>query len=214
MITAAQLRAARGLLDWTRSDLAKAANVSPETIKNIEHGTFRPQETTARAIVEAFARRDVQFTENEGVSKVTNSIITYEGKQDFRRYADDIYEALLMSPQDRTICVFGNTDKLFVEALGDYAETHLARMAKLDGLRFRALMGADETVFATNYIEYRKLPGAPLSLPFSVGAGRFELITYGEGPQFPKVVAIKSQVVADAYRAQFDALWKISTAAT
>ena len=35
MITAAQLRAARGLLDWTRSDLAKAANVSPETIKNI-----------------------------------------------------------------------------------------------------------------------------------------------------------------------------------
>src|SRR5580704_17675732 len=43
MITAAQLRAARGLLDWTRADLAKAANSSPETVKNIEHGTFKPQ---------------------------------------------------------------------------------------------------------------------------------------------------------------------------
>src|SRR6202012_3205205 len=54
MITAAQLRAARGLLDWTRADLAKAANISPETVKNIEHGTFKPQENTAEAIVKAF----------------------------------------------------------------------------------------------------------------------------------------------------------------
>ena len=27
MITAAQLRAARGLIDWTRNELAKAANI-------------------------------------------------------------------------------------------------------------------------------------------------------------------------------------------
>lgn len=61
MITPAQLRAARGFLDWTRADIAKAANVSPETIKNIEHGTFRPQEATADAISDAFTSRGVQF---------------------------------------------------------------------------------------------------------------------------------------------------------
>src|SRR5580693_2891148 len=67
MITAAQLRAARGLLDWTRADLAKAANISPETVKNIEHGTFNPQEGTANAIIQAFLIHDVEFIEEEGV---------------------------------------------------------------------------------------------------------------------------------------------------
>jgi hypothetical protein len=33
----AQLRAARGLVDWTRKELASCAAISPETVKNIEH---------------------------------------------------------------------------------------------------------------------------------------------------------------------------------
>src|SRR5271170_5384180 len=74
MITAAQLRAARGLLDWTRADLAKAANISPETVKNIEHGTFRPQEQTAEQIIRAFGAHDVKFTAEEGVRKANKSV--------------------------------------------------------------------------------------------------------------------------------------------
>jgi transcriptional regulator with XRE-family HTH domain len=37
VITRAQLRAARGLLDWTQPKLAKAAGVSVPTIKRAEH---------------------------------------------------------------------------------------------------------------------------------------------------------------------------------
>src|ERR1700677_765206 len=93
MITAAQLRAARGLLDWTRSDLAKAANISPETIKNIEHGTFRPQENTAEAITRAFAAHDVEFTGHEGVQLRRDSVVRLEGTEGFKRFIDDVYAA-------------------------------------------------------------------------------------------------------------------------
>ena len=50
MISPAQLRAARALLDWTRADFGTAAGISPETIRNIETARFEPAaETCARS---------------------------------------------------------------------------------------------------------------------------------------------------------------------
>ncbi|MDD3289211.1 MAG: helix-turn-helix domain-containing protein, partial [Alphaproteobacteria bacterium] len=68
MFTPAQVRAARALLDWTRGDLAKAAGLSQETIKNVEYSSFHPQEATTNAIINAFLAHDVHFVEDEGVS--------------------------------------------------------------------------------------------------------------------------------------------------
>ncbi len=61
LISPAQMRAARGLMNWGRSELALAADLSPETIKNIEHGVFNPQEQTAFAILQTFSRHGVEF---------------------------------------------------------------------------------------------------------------------------------------------------------
>ena len=93
MITAPQLRAARGMLDWTRGDLAKAAGMSPETIKNIEHGTFRPQEATSDAIIRAFAGHGVEFTDDEGVKLKRDSVRRFEGVEGFKHFLDDVYHA-------------------------------------------------------------------------------------------------------------------------
>src|SRR6202000_921194 len=123
MITAAQLRAARGLLDWTRTDLAKAANISPETVKNIEHGTFRPQEQTADAIVRAFGAYDGVFTEDQGVRIKRDYVTKYEGDLGLRKFVDDIYDAakdLGTNPEiGKLICVSNVDDRLFAKDLGD-----------------------------------------------------------------------------------------------
>src|SRR5476649_2957036 len=92
MITGPQLRAARGLLDWTRTELAEFAKISPETVKNIEHGTFRPQEQTAQAIYAAFAQHDVVFTENEGVQIRKDAVLRFDGPDGLKRFMDDVYE--------------------------------------------------------------------------------------------------------------------------
>ena len=55
MISPAQLRAARALLDWTRADFGTAAGISPETIRNIETARFEPAAETVRKITLAFA---------------------------------------------------------------------------------------------------------------------------------------------------------------
>lgn len=63
--TPSQLRAARSMLDWSRSDLAKEAKISAETIKNIEHGVYIPQKSTMETLVATFARRGIQFVRYE-----------------------------------------------------------------------------------------------------------------------------------------------------
>jgi transcriptional regulator with XRE-family HTH domain len=61
IITSEQLRAARGFMDWSRVELAAAAKISPETVKNIEFGIFSPQPGTQAAILQAFADNGIQF---------------------------------------------------------------------------------------------------------------------------------------------------------
>ena len=46
MLTPAQLRAARSLVDWSREDLAKASGVAHNTIKDFESGKSDPKQST------------------------------------------------------------------------------------------------------------------------------------------------------------------------
>ena len=61
MITRGQIRAARGLLDWTQAELAKAAGLSEVAVKNLERGRTDPCVSTLTAIQEAFDRAGLVF---------------------------------------------------------------------------------------------------------------------------------------------------------
>jgi len=61
MITPGQICAARGLLNWTQAQLARAAGLSQVAIKNLERGRTDPRASTLTAIQEAFDRAGVVF---------------------------------------------------------------------------------------------------------------------------------------------------------
>jgi transcriptional regulator with XRE-family HTH domain len=63
MITAGQIRAARALIGWKQTDLAKASKVSEISIKNIERGVTDPRYRTLEAIQAAFEKAGVVFLE-------------------------------------------------------------------------------------------------------------------------------------------------------
>jgi transcriptional regulator with XRE-family HTH domain len=66
MITAAQVRAARALIGWTQTDLAKAASISEMSVKNVERGDTDPRYSTLRSIMEALAEAGVVFLPENG----------------------------------------------------------------------------------------------------------------------------------------------------
>ena len=62
MISAAQIRAARGLLDWSRRRLAKESGIGISTIADFEtERTSAMLSTNMGKLIEAFARAGVVF---------------------------------------------------------------------------------------------------------------------------------------------------------
>ncbi len=65
VISAGQLRAARGLVSWSQSDLAHAANVGRVTISDFESGKRQPRALTLEAIRAAIEAAGVEFTNGD-----------------------------------------------------------------------------------------------------------------------------------------------------
>jgi DNA-binding XRE family transcriptional regulator len=219
MITAAQLRAARGLLDWTRNELAEAAKISPETVKNIEHGVFRPQEQTAEAIVKAFAAHDVMFTENEGVQLRRDAVMRFEGPDGFKKFMDDVYEEEKnLSAQiggDKPVCVSSFDDRQFDKYLGEYYMLHAKRVKELGNVKVRVLVQEgpyhcfpEERTGTGGFREYRYNPQQTKgNVPFYVYGDKLGIMIFEEN-KTPQIVVISSAPVAKTYREMFDVLWE------
>jgi predicted transcriptional regulator len=65
-IDAAQLRAARGLVNWSRDDLAAKAGTTSRTIARIEDGEGTPRASTAQAIRSTLEKAGVEFIDENG----------------------------------------------------------------------------------------------------------------------------------------------------
>jgi ribosome-binding protein aMBF1 (putative translation factor) len=66
MITSAQCRAARALVDWSREELSENSKVSHRSIVDFERGAREPREVTKDALRRALEAAGVQFIPQNG----------------------------------------------------------------------------------------------------------------------------------------------------
>jgi transcriptional regulator with XRE-family HTH domain len=66
MITSAQCRAARGLLDWTQQELADRAGIGIVTVRQVEAGLSKPRRATLEVIKRAMEAAGVEFIDGNG----------------------------------------------------------------------------------------------------------------------------------------------------
>ena len=66
MITPAQCRAARGLVNWTQTGLAERSDISVLAIRNFESGKTSPHGATKKVLVQAFKDAGVEFIDENG----------------------------------------------------------------------------------------------------------------------------------------------------
>ena len=62
IVYAAQIRAARGLLNWSQGELAERAGVSKQSVTRIEIGATDPRLSTMAALNESFLFAGVKIT--------------------------------------------------------------------------------------------------------------------------------------------------------
>ena len=65
LVTSAQIRAARGLLDWTVRDLAEHSAVHRDMISKIETGAYAGAPATLEAIRRTLEYAGVEFTNGD-----------------------------------------------------------------------------------------------------------------------------------------------------
>jgi transcriptional regulator with XRE-family HTH domain len=67
LLSAGQIRAARGLLDWSQKDLAEATKLSVQTIKRMESsmGPERSTQANVAAVRQALERSGIVFLESK-----------------------------------------------------------------------------------------------------------------------------------------------------
>ena len=66
MLTSAQCRAARGLIDWSQMELAQRAGVGIVTIRQLEAGTHGPRRATLDVVRRALEAAGVEFIDENG----------------------------------------------------------------------------------------------------------------------------------------------------
>lgn len=206
-ITTAQMRGARGLLNWSQSELSKRTGISTTSIGNIEAGNTQARETTLRIIRQAFENAGIEFIGTEGMRIKNDTIDIYEGQHGFENFFNNVYQTLLTQKPEIFACNIDET--VFEKWAGAGAQEHLNRMSKIENLSCSVLLKDGDTNFiASSYAEYKWLPKDLFSaVPFYVYGDKLAIILFNEEP---KIIVLKNNAVTDAYRKQFMGLWNIA----
>lgn len=205
--TAAQIRAARALLNWHQPDLAKACGVSRESIAQIESGKSQGTQSNIEKIIDAFWQAGLEFIEGEGLRRWGDMVEILEGTTGFQRFLNDIFIMAASAAQPFEMMACGVQDEKFVAAAGDKNEQHLERMSKIKNIRAKSINVEGEGPFVSSkYCEYRTLDSDALAaVPFYIYGNNLAIIIWE--PEL-KIILIRSQILAEAYKKQFQILWK------
>jgi hypothetical protein len=208
--SASQIRAAMAMLKWENKELHEASGVSEKTAYSVKTGHSRPQPAVLAAIRKALEDSGIEFTEQDGVRRRSESVQVLQGPGDFRAFYDIVYEHL--KQHGGTICVSGVDEKLFAKYQGDQHQLHIERMNKLteerDDIQVEILIREGDTNFtATSYASYRWQSRDSFSpTAFYVFGDYLALISF-QSENAPKVILIRSAVFAEGYRRQFAEEW-------
>lgn len=207
-ITTAQIRGARGILNWSQSDLAERTGISSTSIGSIENGQSTPRASTLQTIRKTFEDAGIEFIGLEGVRLRSGDIRTYKGQAGLIDFYEDIYRTVKNFKGDIGNILVSNVDeRLFVKYLGDYANTHIERMKGMPQIKYKILVrDGDDYVPGSDYAEYRGIPTELFaSVPFYVFADKLAIIVFESELT---VIVMEYPAIANAYRTQFADMWE------
>ncbi len=205
-ITTAQIRGARGILNWSQQDLAQRTGISATSIGAIENGQTTPRSNTLATIRKTFEDSGIEFIGKDGVRLRTGDVRIYTGKNGFMEFYDDIYQSLKEAePSD--VLVSNVDERKFVKILGEFAQIHVKRMIDIGTIRYKILIKeGDNYAPGSGYAEYRWIPKDLFaSVPFYVYKEKLAIMLMEAEPS---VIVLNYASIAQAYRVQFEDMWQ------
>ncbi|MCB1537959.1 MAG: helix-turn-helix transcriptional regulator [Rhodospirillales bacterium] len=206
-ISTAQIRGARGLLDWSQAELSRRTGISTTSIGNIESGHTQARESTLAVIRAAFERGGIDFIGKEGVRMQTEFLRTYTGTEGFKDFMNHLYETA--KAYGGEIVLFNAHPEEWQKWLGqEWFAMHSKRMADLgDKISFRITANSGEQNFISReFAEYRWFPEEFMSRRAMYAyADYIAFVNFEESNV--SVIALKQTDFANAFRVLFNIAW-------
>jgi transcriptional regulator with XRE-family HTH domain len=204
MISSRQIKAARALLGWTQTELAKACGLHLNAINKIENGQGEPRPSTLERIKTACEVGGIRFRGQRGV-ELREDIFEasrYEGPDYMRRQIDD-FLSCLRGPGDEALFYFLDEQE-FIEADSPQIDRYFKEMYKR-GFSERCITRKNARSFMNkDKKSYRWLPDNIL--------GTMAYSVYGNHVAFAQVATrelliIRNNSLAATFRGQFEFMW-------
>ena len=151
-MTGRQIRAARGLLDWTAEELAQKVGLSREAIGKIEDAAVQPRAKNLADIVQTFDDHGIEFDAERGVALKSDLITTLKGENVFFRLLDDVIAT--MRKKSKPEVLFACVD----DKLSPPVVIENYRRLRQSGIAMRSLVREGNTYLMGKLVEYRALP--------------------------------------------------------
>jgi transcriptional regulator with XRE-family HTH domain len=203
MISVGQIKAARGLLEWTQMDLAEATGLHLNAINNVERRHGLPRQETIDLIQMAFEDRGIRFKGLTGVEIVQESLeIRKVSGMDFIRILTDDILITLKKPDDELVAVLPDERLFLIDSKQN--DRYYKAKARL-GFSHRLILSKEEGQTFAGTKEAKYLPEAILGkVSYQVYGDKFVLINW----DVPELVMIRSLSLANSFRRQFEYLWQ------
>lgn len=205
MISLPQIRAARGLLNWTQKELAQASGLSLRTLNSIEKGDVVPRLDTLIALQIALEAQNILFTEDNGV-KVKGE------RLDIQKYEGETVQEILMKDVVQQL-----------RKTGGVCYTNGVNEAKYRDLPVSIVDQFYADCFKYGIVDYVAVErgfSAFLSRPSHYkwisreSLGKLAYSIYGDTISFiiwektPRIVIIRNKTIADHFLNNFLSIWK------
>lgn len=210
-ITTAQIRGARGLLDWSQSELSRRTGISTTSIGNIESGHTQARESTLEVIRKAFEASGIEFMPNSGLRMKDQMVVTLEGSAALDVLLDDIYTTLYKTGGGE-VMAYGVEERLNPNS-DEYRKVleYLDRLKKAN-ITERLIVREGDKNFVAPKEYYRWIPQEFFSpYPFYIYGDKVALLNW---EPTPKIMIITSSVFAQSFNKVFDFLWSHASAPT
>jgi DNA-binding XRE family transcriptional regulator len=209
-ITPAQIRAARGLLDWSRADLAHKAGLSPRTILNLEKGYMSSRDATVSGLWRAFEEEGIIFPPEGGVRKELPEVKTIEGTDG----CDVLFENMLRTVQEKGGEIVG-TFMSYALALRSIATNESEALKRLETLKQYAnlkfvLADLENNEKLSSYGEVRIVSEYCLGPSHKLVYGNKLVFIQNVGKGDHRTIIIKDPCIALASEGHFYKLWKVA----
>ena len=127
-ISASQIRAARGMLNWSQPRLAEESEVGITTVRKLETKEIQHRSSFALKVREAFERAGLEFIEPNGV-RYSDKLITYYEEADS---CDKMFEEIIQTVRDKGgDVVFEIRSSQLFNAMCSNKRDDFARLARL-----------------------------------------------------------------------------------